>query len=199
MPGSCIDWDALRAEYVAGDMSLEQLAKAHGLSRQGVQQHSSAEGWTKARADYRKKAAAKGIKRAQEKDARSLSRLLISVDRLTAQIERALGDGQQMHRHVLRDEDGAEHEEVLARADWQAVRLASSALKDLTAVARDLLGVRSVAEEDAARLAWARYELDKIKAGTDDTADEGTGVVLLPEVLPETDEQEEAADDGQGE
>ena len=197
MPGSCIDWDALRAEYVAGEMSQRELAQKHGISAKSVQQHSSAEGWTRARADYRKKTAAKGIRRAQERDARSLARLLVSVDRLTAQIERALGDGQQMHRHVLRDEDGAEHEEVLARADWQAVRLAASAVKDLTATARDLLGIRSAAEEDAAKLAWARYELDKAKAGADETEDEGTGVVLLPEVLPETEAPaEEAAEDG---
>ena len=204
MPGSSIDWDKIKADYITSENSYRDLARKYGLSVSIVQQRGRAGGWVKLRQDYRKKAAAKGIKKAMTKDSESLSRLMVSIDKLVKQVSRGLDDSAQMHRHILRDADGEENEKILARVDWQAVRMAASALKDLTATARDLLGIRTAVEEDASALAWAKLELEKQKfaaGGPDD--DESTGVVILSPVdnpengSAETLETLEASDDEQ--
>ena len=116
-------------------------------------------------------------------------------------MERSLKDDpDQLNRHILRDEDGAEGEEVLKRTDWQAVRYMAAAVKGITATAHDLLRIRTRAEEDAWEMQQARLEPDRQKAAVGaDTDEGGTGVVSLPPVAdaaPPPEEVGEAAEDG---
>lgn len=47
------DWNAIRLDYVNGQISYADLAKKHGLSRKAVQDRGTKENWVKQRGDYR--------------------------------------------------------------------------------------------------------------------------------------------------
>ena len=195
------DWERIKAEYITGEMSYRDLADKYGVTVNAVHHHATPGGWYKERMAYRKRVAKKAVRQAENKDVKTLTRLLSIIDTAIDQVERSLRDDpDQLHRHILRDEDGAEGEEVLRRTDWQAVRYMAAAVKDMTATAHDLLRIRTRAEEDVMELSWARLELDRQKAAVGADADEaGTGVVYLPPVAdaaPPPEEAGEAAEDG---
>ena len=52
--GMRTDWEAIRAEYVEGDIGQRPLAARHGVSYKAVQRRSAAEGWVKAREERRR-------------------------------------------------------------------------------------------------------------------------------------------------
>jgi hypothetical protein len=58
MAGKSPDWFAVRAEYVAGSMSLRALAEKHGLSHDTLRRQSRTGKWTEARREQARKVAA---------------------------------------------------------------------------------------------------------------------------------------------
>ena len=51
--GNRADWEALRAEYVAGGVSQKALAERHGVSYAALCRRAAVEGWAKARKQAR--------------------------------------------------------------------------------------------------------------------------------------------------
>lgn len=43
------DWERIRAEYIAGGISLRDLAQKHGVTRSAIGRRASAESWTEER------------------------------------------------------------------------------------------------------------------------------------------------------
>lgn len=58
-----IDWNAIRAEYIAGACSYRKLAEKYGISKNIIAKRSEAEGWMKDRATVRDKAAKKIVQK----------------------------------------------------------------------------------------------------------------------------------------
>lgn len=58
-----VNWEAVRAEYMAGGLSQEALAKKHGVSAYALRKRARAEGWAaaKARGGVKAEAAAKPV------------------------------------------------------------------------------------------------------------------------------------------
>ena len=107
------DWERIKAEYITGEMSYRDLADKYGVTVNAVHHHATPGGWYKERMAYRKRVAKKAVKQAENKDVKTLTRLLSIIDTAIDQVERSLRDDpDQLHRHILRDEDGAEGEEV---------------------------------------------------------------------------------------
>ena len=184
------NWDAIRAAYVTGSMSQAELCREYGVSTRQVAEHSRAENWVEQRKAYRSKTAAKAINRASDKDAAVLGSLLRSVTRLSRQVERGLEDDDQLFRHLIMVGGGHDpmdtEERIYNKMDADALRKMSGAIKELTAAARDLLGVRSAQQEEEYQLELRKMALEEAKSGLHGTGDDGTtGVILIPDVPQE--------------
>ena len=53
-----VDWHKAKTEYAGTNLSLTQMARRLGVSLRSVQRHSVADGWCRAREEYRRKSAA---------------------------------------------------------------------------------------------------------------------------------------------
>lgn len=198
-----IDWEAIKAAYAVGGDSLREIAERYGIALAQVQKHSAADGWIEARKIYRSKLAKAAMGEAEGKDAVILTSLLGSIDKLTRQIARALEDPDQLHRHLVQEGDGAggftTAEKRFDKLDWVGARAAAQTLKDLTAVARDLLGIRSRQQAEEFAIVTQRLELERAKAALGEQTDEGTGVILLPaqaEMPTPPEDEDEVSTDG---
>ncbi|GJE00568.1 hypothetical protein [Methylobacterium isbiliense] len=58
------DWEAIEAEYRAGQLSLREIAKRHGISDTAIRKRAKAEGWTRALADKVREAVREKLVRA---------------------------------------------------------------------------------------------------------------------------------------
>lgn len=65
-----IDWDALRAEYLAGGISQRKLAEKYGISTGWLMQKANAENWTQAREEAHSKAIEMTVQRTAEQASR---------------------------------------------------------------------------------------------------------------------------------
>ena len=198
-----IDWEAIKAAYAVGGDSLREIAERYGIALAQVQKHSAADGWSEARKAYRLKVAKAAMGEAEGKDAAILTSLLSSIDKLTRQIARALDDPDQLHRHLVQEGDGAGGfttvERRFDKLDWVGARAASQTLKDLAAVARDLLGIRSRQQAEEFAIVTQRLELERAKAALGEQTSEGTGVILLPaqaEMPTPPEDEDEVSTDG---
>lgn len=198
-----IDWEAIKAAYAVGGDSLREIAERYGIALAQVQKHSAADGWIEARKIYRSKLAKAAMGEAEGKDAAILTSLLGSIEKLTRQIAKALDDPDQLHRHLVQvgsgDGDFETIEKRFDKLDWVGARAAAQTLKDLTAVARDLLGIRSRQQAEEFAIVTQRLELERAKAALGEQTDEGTGVILLPaqaEMPTPPEDEDEVSTDG---
>ena len=65
---SSVNWNAIRAEYIAGGISQRKLAEKHGVSANALMQKANKERWKK----DRDKAISKGIAKVQQKSANAI-------------------------------------------------------------------------------------------------------------------------------
>jgi hypothetical protein len=130
-----IDWDAIKTEYVTGDISIRELEKKYKLEHNNLAKHSKNEGWVKARKDYRTRATTKAVTKSCDKRANELSKVLDSSMLIRDRIYEAMNDPQQFNRYlVTRGRKGGEFEtveEVHEKVDTKAIREMTHALKEL--------------------------------------------------------------------
>lgn len=114
-----INWDAMRAEYVAGGVSQQALAEKYGVPYSTLSRHAAAEKWAQAR-----KAAREGMSDAGEDGnsqiaARLRRKLLMRIERVADEIP-----------------DGAVTE-IKSQDDGKVLLFK---LRDLTAAYKDMAG-----------------------------------------------------------
>ena len=82
-----INWDAIKAEYIAGGISYRELAAKHGASKGQITTRSQQEGWIKARERCRDKTVTKTIDIVATQKARSLANVMLAADKLASRIQ----------------------------------------------------------------------------------------------------------------
>ena len=80
------NWDAIKAEYIAGGISYRDLAKKYGVSYSQINARSKREGWIKSRDRCQAKATTKAIDIVAAQKARSLANIMLGADRLADRI-----------------------------------------------------------------------------------------------------------------
>ena len=75
--GKRTDWNAIRAEYIAGNISQRKLAKKHGVSEGTLMLKANKEGWKKLRDD----AESKAITRTKQKTADAVASNAVKLER----------------------------------------------------------------------------------------------------------------------
>lgn len=81
------DWDAMRAEYIAGGVTYKELASKYGLSERTVRTYASRKGWKTERDKVETKAGQNVLARACENKTRELEALMGAASKWTQTIQ----------------------------------------------------------------------------------------------------------------
>lgn len=136
-----IDWNVIRAEYIAGGTSYRKLAKKHNISVNTLSPIATAEGWPKLRQEAQDKATAKSIQKTAEIASDNATLAARIRTKLLRKLEReidALPDmlGSETRNSVTENEfskDGRRIQKVKEAAKSYRLRDLAAAYKDLTA------------------------------------------------------------------
>lgn len=204
-----IDWKQIKTEYITGKMSYRKLSEKYNVPESTLSRRGKEEKWVLKRRQHCDKVVAKSTDKIARKEAARLAKLRTAADAMAEVINGIFVDEQQFHRHIVqRKEKGIKTDETLGvykyemeeaeekifpKYDTKAIRELTAAMKDLTAILRDLYGVPNMQQVDAMRIAQARLELDQQK-NTMDMDREDTGIVYMPSVLPDDENDTVEAD-----
>ena len=114
-----MDWEKLKAEYIAGGTSYRKLAETHGVSFSAVRRHADNEGWTKLKAQAKQKADTKIVNSV----AKAISSNAVKIDNVADKLLDKIV-------YLLSFPEGI---------DSQSIKQLTSALKDI----KDIKGVKS--------------------------------------------------------
>jgi hypothetical protein len=119
------DYPALEREYIAGDMSIRELARRHGIFNASLVHVQARKGdWVTKRAEYRRRAQHKTMERLADGDARRAARELEVRDHAIEVIDQALTrlSEDMTATHVV-ERDGRQTVEPLVRVTPKDVAL----------------------------------------------------------------------------
>lgn len=141
IPIGNIDWNVIRAEYIAGGTSYRKLAKKHNISVNTLSPIATAEGWPKLRQEAQDRATAKSIQKTAEIASDNATIAARIRTKLLRKLEReidALPDmlGSETRNSVTENEfsqDGRRIQKVKEAAKSYRLRDLAAAYKDLTA------------------------------------------------------------------
>lgn len=168
-----MDWNKLKAEYIAGGTSYRKLAekyKDEGVTFDNLKNIAVKEGWAKLKEQAKDKATTKMVNTI----ANDISKKSLKIDDVADKLLDKICD-------LL---------EAIEIADSQTIKQCTSALKDI----KDIKGVKSEIDlkEQNARIEKLRKEIE-----SDQIHDERPyGVVLMPPIMPAIVPPSEDEDDG---
>ena len=174
------DWNALKCEYVTGDISAAALAKKYSINKQTLYRHYQIERWSELRKEYLSGVMEKCADKAAYIAAMRLSKEMDIAGRLSDILQEAADDKKQFNRYLVREKnaDGetSTEEKIFEKLDMQSLNGAIKALSSLENIRRVMCDVISPAQERRLNI------LEKKANGTDEKEKSGGGVVILPEV-----------------
>jgi hypothetical protein len=164
-----IDWSKIETEYVAGQMSLKELAKAKRVSYSTLSKKASEGGWAAKRKNFRANVANDALARAQARGKKRMDKLLQASERLMDAAVKALEDDKQFRRFIISDGTGEgcseTTEQVFEKFDTKAMKNMTAVLKDLTGILRDAYGIKTPAQELGEKLAREKISQTRAQAG----------------------------------
>jgi transposase-like protein len=133
-----VDWNKIKAEYIAGGTSYRKLCEKYGVSRTTLQRKAKDEKWLDLRSQAEAKTETKIVDVVSNKEAEKAERIVDVANKLLDKIE-----------------------EIIDKAvtNTQSIKNLTSALKDL----KEIKGCKSDADmrEQEARIAKLRKEAEK--------------------------------------
>lgn len=189
-----IDWDALKTEYVTGNMGQNALIAKYKIDQKMVAKHSKEDGWVKARKEYRERVQEKAQEKACNKEANALAKVLDSSMAIRDRIYEAMSDPLQFNRYLVTEgsKGGEFHtEEVIKdKIDTKAIREMTQALKAVESLIRSLNNIPTEAEMQRLQIEREKFELEKEKWEKEKATRQGEdnsylGVIIMPEIKEE--------------
>lgn len=160
-------WAKIRHAYICGEMSYSELAQKFGMSKKTISEVAKREEWVKKRRQFRDDVNTRAYTRAREAEVDELERIRSAADKLGGKLDEIMSGEDQLYMHtaVLADMDGATdlYARRLDAVNPQTLVALARAMKDMTAVLRDLHGISTRAEERAEKLAREKLNLEKKK------------------------------------
>ena len=165
-----MDWNKLKAEYIAGGTSYRKLAEKYDVSFAILRRVAEKEKWSKLKAQTRQKADTKMVNSISSDIAKSSVKLNDVCDKVLDKIANILSTYDEL--------------------DTQAIKHITSSLKDI----KDIKGVKSELDlkEQNARIDKLRKDIEADKR--DD--DKPCGVVMMPPIMPDLVPPKEEDDNG---
>ena len=165
-----MDWNKIKAEYIAGGTSYRKLAEKHGVPRTTLERKAKDEKWAELRRQAEGKAEAKIVDAVSDQNAKIDNKYFNLVDKL---LDRA--------------------EEVIEKTPiWQA-----TSLKEMATALKYLKECKGVKSEADMREQEARIK-NLEKQAQEKNQDDGkpSGIVLLPAIADKLIPPSEEEDDG---
>ncbi len=164
-----MDWNKLKAEYIAGGTSYRKLAEKYGVKFSNLKNVAIKEGWTDLKERAKNKADTKMVDTIANDMSKNAVKINVVADKLLNKMCNLL--------------------EALEVADSQTIKQCTSALKDI----KDIKGVKSDIDlkEQIARIDKLRKDIE-----SEQTDDKPYGVVLMPPVMPAIVPPSEDEEDG---
>ena len=160
------DWDAIRAEYIAGSASYKDLAEKYGVSYAQITAKGRENDWAGEREKVRKKALSKTVNMASERQAKAVGNLLDAADKLS--------------KRLINDVDITDNARDVSDI--------SKALKYAADVVAQLYGIQTPAQLHRQKMDEERLALDKQRLEMErkrQEADSTTEPVRIMIVKPE--------------
>ena len=160
------NWNALKTEFVTGDITVAALAKKHNINKQTLYRHYQIEHWNELKKDYQDSVVRKCADSAAYIAAITLYKELDIANRLSEVLYDAAMDEKQFYRYLVKGKDFTE-EVILDKVDMDSLNSALKALKSLEEIKRVMNEVISPENKNK------------------DNEKKETGVVMLPDVEEE--------------
>lgn len=153
-----MDWNKLKAEYIAGGISYRKLAQKHGVSFNTLKTIAIRENWTDLRQQANNNTTTSIVEKVVEENTKYVASVYDVADKLLERIELMLS-----------------HEGLTS----QSIKHLTSAIKDI----KDIKDIKSDADikEQNARIDKLRKEID----GDSLNNDKPYGVVMMPPIMPD--------------
>lgn len=162
-----IDWDAIKTEYVTGNMGQNAIIKKYKIDQKMVAKHSKEDGWVKARKEYRERVQAKAQEKLCNKEAKELAGVLDASMRIRDTILNAVEDPKQFNRYLVTEGStgGAftTEEQIFEKVDTKAIREMTQALKAVEGLIRSIGNIPTEAELQRLQLEREKFEMEKQK------------------------------------
>ena len=161
-----VNWDAIKAEYIAGGISQRELAKKHGITARMVGDHASREGWAEQRERCRRKAVTKAIDKVATQKARSLANIMLAADKMA--------DRLAANIDII---DSARDTSDIAKA----LKYAIDTIHQVYGIQTPAQIHRQRMDEEKLKLERERLEMDKKRQDTEAHSDPVRIVIVQPE------------------
>lgn len=143
-------WDAIKACYMTGEMSIREMAKKYGVSESRIYKKATSDGWKKLKEKIRQKADEKYVARASRLRARELETISSAAGKMAILLEKTVEElSQQDTGTRLRGLKG--------------LSATASAIQSNTETLMKLYGIQTPAQEAAQKIARQRLTLDQRK------------------------------------
>lgn len=187
-----IDWNAIKTEYVTGNISTQRLAEKYGISVNTLRKRSTKESWSKERQKYGQKVVKTAVARAGARDARRLEKLQRAGTRMCTELEKLMKDAkEQLYTHVAVEGEGEGMSSLVARnlgvIDDKKLLNISKSIDTMARAMRNLYDLQTAGEKAQLEMAREALEIKRRAQDTKEAADQSMeGVdVSLPEMLEE--------------
>lgn len=193
------NWDEIKIDYIANNLSLRKLAEKYGLSKDAINKHSKKENWLRERQKLKTATQTKLRQKLSTRRATKIAKELIAAEEAAAELietaKEILGDKKQFYRHLVKIREGDKYgfEERLEDKEYEIAD--TKRFKDLAAgleiaarLSRTLKGIIDEPVKQKLDIERERLEIERTKAGLSGDDKEETGVVEIPayvEVNPE--------------
>lgn len=144
------DWEAIKADYLTGELSVRELAEKHGVSANQIYKKVSSDGWKKTLDKIRQKTEEKYVARVARTRAREIELIAGATGKMAALLDKTVDElSEQPTDKRLRNLKG--------------LAATASAIETNLQTAMKLLGIQTRAQEEAQKIARARLALDQRK------------------------------------
>ncbi|MBQ6439901.1 MAG: hypothetical protein IJJ06_07130 [Mogibacterium sp.] len=191
------DWEKIKIDYISDpSSSLKKIADKYHIRLNTVEKRSKADGWYAEKRKYQKSISAEIKERVYSAQTDALEQELRAVNLLEDILLEALKDKQQFNRYIVRTSNGQE-EKIFSKMDTHAMLNMMKAIKLMVDVKKSILGITSIEHEDRMEIMRARLQLErerlewekqKANYGKPDGENCQIGIVILPEVKDESEE-----------
>jgi len=160
------DWETIRAEYIATDISYKDLASKYGVSYDLVTKKGREGSWREARQKAREKATSKVVNIAADRRARSVDNIMKAADKLS---KRLIDDVDML--------DGARDVSDIAKA----LKYAADTLAQVYGIQTPAQIHRQKMDEEKLKIERERFELEKKRQDAVGNAEPVRIMIVKPE------------------
>ena len=160
------DWETIRAEYIATDISYKELAEKYGASYDLITKKGREGGWREARQKAKKQAPSKIVNISADRRARSVDNIMAAADKLS---KRLIDDVDML--------DGARDVSDIAKA----LKYAADTLAQVYGIQTPAQIHRQRMDEEKLKIERERLEMDKKRQDAVGNTEPVRIVIVQPE------------------